>query len=220
MALTGITHLSDETRYIKKLYDDESMSEEDFQNYLTSNIEINNSIQINLKKSAALIRSFKMVAVDQSSDEIRTINLKDYIQEILLSLHNKLKLTKIQVIIECKDDLMITISAGAISQIVTNLIMNSLIHGFKKDEVGTIVIKAKVIKNNLELIYEDSGVGISPEVKVKLFDPFFTTKRGDGGSGLGTSIIYNLVTIGLKGKINVKSELNNGIMFHIIIPMN
>ncbi len=219
MALTGITHLDDETRHIKKLYEDEDMSEEDFSEYLESNTEINKSIQINLRKSAALIKSFKMVAVDQSSDEIREINFKEYIDEILLSIHNKLKKTKIKVIIECEDKLMIKINAGAISQIITNLIMNSLIHGFKQNDEGTILIDVKMKNKDLNLIYKDSGIGISQAVKKRLFDPFFTTKRGSGGSGLGTSIIYNLVTVGLKGTIKVQSELNHGIEFDIKIPI-
>jgi signal transduction histidine kinase len=219
MALTGITHLDDETKRIKRLYESEEMSEEDFKHYLEDNTEINNSIQINIKKSVALIKSFKMVAVDQSSDESRTINFKDYINEILLSLRNKLKMTKINIKIECQDDLVIITNAGAISQILTNLIMNSLIHGFKKDDVGTILIGAVLVDHNLELTYKDTGIGISKEVKERIFDPFFTTKRGDGGSGLGTSIIYNLVTVGLNGTIVVQSELNHGITFGIVIPI-
>ena len=218
MALTGITHLEDKTKHIQKLYNDENMSEEDFKNYLDDNIEINRSIQINLTKSAALIKSFKMVAVDQSSSEVRDINLGEYINEILLSLHNKIKATKIKVNVEC-DDIVVNINAGAISQIITNLIMNSLIHGFKQDEEGTIFIGATLSNNILNLVYKDNGIGLSKEVKKKLFEPFFTTKRSQGGSGLGTSIIYNLVTSGLHGKISVQSELNKGVEFNITIPI-
>ena len=219
MALTGITHLKDETNQIEQLYRSENMSEEDFEKYLETNNEINRSIQINLQKSADLIKSFKMVAVDQSSGAIRTINTKEYINDILLSLHNKLKQTKIKVHLTSPDDLNITINAGAISQIITNLIMNTIIHGFKPDEEGDIFITIQKIDNTLELIYKDTGIGISKEVKARLFDPFFTTKRSQGGSGLGTSIIYNLVTTGLQGTIKVTSELHKGMQYDIIIPL-
>ena len=220
MALTGITHLDEETKNLKKLYEEDKMSQDDFEEYLKDTLEINSSIEINLQKAASLVRSFKKVAVDQSSNEIRTFELHSYIEEILLSLKNKTKQTNITIDVQCDKGITIKSNPGAISQIITNFTMNSIIHAFNQGEEGSIIIKAYLDKsNNLNLIYKDNGKGLSDEVKSKIFDPFFTTKRREGGSGLGMSIVYNLVTSSLNGSIHIQSEENMGTQFNIKIPL-
>ncbi len=67
--------------------------------------------------------------------------------------------------------------------------------------------------------YSDNGRGIPPEILPRIFDPFVTSKRGQGGSGLGTHIIYNLVVQLLRGRINCVSEPDNGAQFHIRLPI-
>lgn len=219
IALTGITYLQEQTINIKKLYEEENMSEEDFLHYLDDANTLNNSIQINLQKAASLINSFKKVAVDQSSNEERKINLKEYIEEIILSLHSKIKKTNISIVIDIEDNILVTTKPGAISQIITNLIANSLTHGFENQQSGEIKITAKLEENNLHLRYQDDGKGISKDVEHKIFNPFFTTNRANGGSGLGMSIVFNLVTTVLSGEIDLQSELHKGIIFDIIIPI-
>ncbi len=219
IALTGITHLDEQTRNLEKLYNTENMSEDDFLNYIKDANDLNHSIQINLQKAASLIQSFKKVAVDQSSNEERKINLKEYLEEVLLSLRNQIKKTNITIKIEIPTTIIFTTKPGAFSQIVTNLVTNSLIHGFDEKQIGEILIIATVEKNTLHFIYQDNGKGISKEVKNKIFNPFFTTNRANGGSGLGMSIVYNLVTTALYGEINVESEPSKGIKFDMIIPI-
>ncbi|MEA3498441.1 MAG: HAMP domain-containing sensor histidine kinase [Campylobacterota bacterium] len=222
MALTGITHLDEQTKKLKKLYENEDMSEDEFKEYLKDMAALSNSIEINLTKAASLIRSFKKVAVDQSSDTNREFNLKEYLDEILLSLHNRLKKTKIDIYLDIDEKITINSNPGAFSQIITNLITNSLIHGFENSNTtkGDIKIYAKLNLNRLNLIYKDNGKGMDNDTKRKIFDPFFTTARKDGGSGLGMSIVYNLVTSTLKGTIKVKSEPSQGILFDIDIPID
>ena len=221
MALTGITHLSDETKKLQNLYQKEEMSEEDFEEFLNNSLELNHSIEVNLKKAASLVKSFKQVAVDQTSGEDRVFDLNEYIKEILLSLHNKLKKTKIKVITDISENIIISGNPGHYSQIITNLIMNSLIHGFKEDEEGLIKISASIDKNNnLNLVYLDTGKGITQDTKEKIFDPFFTTNRENGGSGLGMSIIYNIITSSLKGTIDIKDNNPKGVKFIINLPQN
>ena len=220
MALTGVTHLEEETKRIKSLYENDDMSQEDFEEYLKDVHSISISAHINLNKAASLINSFKKVAVDQSSEELREINLKGYINEVLLSLHNHLKKTKIEILLDIDENLNIYSHPGAISQVITNLIMNSLIHGFENSNTkeGKIVIKAALSDKNITLIYNDTGKGMGKHTSKKIFDPFFTTKRSQGGSGLGMSIVYNLVTSSLNGSIEVKSEPDRGVEFKIVFP--
>jgi signal transduction histidine kinase len=97
--------------------------------------------------------------------------------------------------------------------------MNSLIHGFKDINEGTILIKIESENDMLHIKYSDDGNGIPEELLNKIFEPFFTTNRKDGGSGLGMNIVYNLVVEKLNGTIGVESTLDNGVTFEMKLPM-
>ena len=220
MALTGVTHVELETKRIRNLYQADEMTEDDFMHFLDGADELNHSVVINLNKAAELIRSFKQVAVDQSSESSRTFNLKEYIEEVLTSLHNNIKKTKLSINVDIDEKLNITSIPGAISQIITNFIMNSIIHGFEHGAEGKINIFAKIENSMLEIIYSDNGKGMDENTVAKVFDPFFTTKRHSGGSGLGMNIVYNIVTQKLNGTISCESSLGSGVSFKIRMPLN
>jgi len=218
LSVTGVTHLQDTSVALKKLYNSNEMSQDDFEDYLDTNIQLCESIYLNLRRGAELVSSFKKVASDQSIEEKRSFKVKEYLEQVLISLRNKLKQTKISVDIICKDDLEIFSDAGAIAQIITNLIINSLIHAFNKGDNGKITLSVTNENNNFIIIYDDNGKGIEQDVLPKVFDPFFTTNRESGGTGLGLNIIYNIVTSTLGGEISVKSKVGIGTTFTIILP--
>lgn len=219
ISLTGITHFQHMTTELKKLYEENNLSQDEFEEYIKTSYEIADSVYKSLTRAAQQIRSFKQVAVDQSNEEIRNFNIKEYIEEILLSLHNLLKKTKHNINIHCDNNLNIDSYPGSFSQIITNFIMNSIIHGFKDIEEGTIDIYIKNVDNNIEIVYKDNGIGISKTNLKKIFDPFFTTNREGGGSGLGLNIVYNIITNGLGGNIKATSEINKGVKFLITFPI-
>ncbi|NQY94346.1 MAG: HAMP domain-containing histidine kinase, partial [Campylobacteraceae bacterium] len=218
MGLTGITHFLDISKKIKQLYIDDDMSEEEFEEFLNTSNDLANSINANLVRAADLIRSFKQVAVDQSSEAKRIFNLNVYIQEVLVSLRNFTKKTKINIVVDCPRELKINSYPGSFSQIITNLVMNSLHHGFSPGEKGKIVISMKLEGNSLMMKYTDDGKGIKKEDLPRIYDPFYTTNREDGGSGLGMNILYNIVTTSFNGKIECISAENEGVVF--LIEMN
>ncbi|MBB1074190.1 cache domain-containing protein [Rhodoferax sp. 4810] len=220
MALTGITHIDQETKHIRQKYNDDEMTEEDFYSFLEDSDDLNRSIIINLNKAAELIKSFKQVAVDQSSEELRTFKLKEYVDEILISLHNRIKKTKLLINIDIDEQLELTTVPGAISQILTNFVMNSIVHGYDLHQTGTITIHVYLADHTLNLIYKDDGKGMDANTKARMFDPFFTTKRHLGGSGLGMNIVYNLVTQTLKGSIECESQLGKGVEFKVLLPIS
>jgi len=217
LSVTGITHLKDLTIDLKKLYDNNNMSQDEFEDYLNTSVELNDSIYINLKRAAELVQSFKKVAVDQSIEGKYLFELRERIDHVLISIRNKLKNTKIKVAVNCDKSILIDSDPGAISQIFTNLIANSLIHGFKKGDVGTINIDVFEKGKEVHIIYKDSGKGIEKEVLPRIFDPFFTTNRKAGGTGLGLHIIYNIVTSQLGGTIKASSSIGNGVKFEIVL---
>ena len=174
----------------------------------------------NLTRASELIRSFKQVAADQSSDNKRVFDVKEYIDEILLSLKPQLKKTKQTVMVDCPDNLSIYNEPGAFSHIITNLITNSLMHGYDENDAGHIRIAVKMLDDGqMQITYQDDGKGISPENMKNIFNPFFTTRRGSGGTGLGLHILYNKVTQTLGGTVTCHSELGKGTTFVMVLPM-
>ncbi len=123
-------------------------------------------------KAATLISCFKQIAVNQTSEEKRVFNVKEYIGGILSSLHSVTKTAVMTINVNCPDDLVVESYPGALSQIVTNLIMNSVIHGFKNIKEGKIDINASCVEDLLSLKYSDNGVGIEAKNLAKIFDPF------------------------------------------------
>tara|TARA_R110001583_G_scaffold561_13_gene5041 strand:- start:14273 stop:15823 length:1551 start_codon:yes stop_codon:yes gene_type:complete len=172
-----------------------------------------------LDKASTLIRSFKQVAVDQTSEERRLFKLTDLIEEILLTLNHQIKQTAIE--FRCDIDLNIELYSypGPLGQVITNVLNNSIIHGFQDQAEGTIDIIAIVKDGQVELKIKDSGVGIPKSRIDKIFYPFYTTKLGQGGSGLGLNISYNIITGLLGGSISVNSEVSVGTTFYILIPL-
>lgn len=219
IGVTAVSHLEEKSRELQTLFELKQMKRSDLENYLAL---VNETISItlaNLKRGSDLIKSFKQVAVDQTRTAVRWFSPKESLEELIISLRPNYKTKKIQFIIECEEDLKIYQEPGAFAQLMTNLIMNSVIHGFERQETGTISISIKDNAGMLEIIFSDNGKGMDEETRQKIFDPFFTTKRGDGGTGLGMHIVYNLVTQSFSGTISCKSEADTGAVFIIHMPV-
>jgi len=220
IGITASTHLSEETTQINNKYASEQMTNKHLNSYLTEAKESSALISSNLLRAAKLIMSFKQVAVDQSSSDIRTYKIKEYTQEVLQSLKPKFMNLNINVDLCCDDELAVTSEPGAYAQIITNLIINSLVHAFENITEGDINIEITSNNETVNLIYTDSGKGINEEHINQIFEPFFTTKRGQGGTGLGLHIVYNLVVQSLKGTIKINSEFIQGSQFIIEFPID
>ena len=220
IGVTAISHLSYLINALNEKFTSKTVTNTYMREFL-ANAEKGTEISLfNLARAADVISNFKLIAVDQSSDILRTVELKAYLNEILLSLHPKLKNLQHTIHIECDEGLQAYCRAGALVQIITNLIMNSIIHGFENMQQGKISIVVKAKGNRIHLCYADNGSGIPKEAINKLFEPFYTTKRGKGGSGLGAHLVYNLVTQGLNGTIVASSTMGMGLKYDIEFPIN
>ena len=216
VGLTGVTQLMEECTDIRKRYQKGQLTETDFEDFLANASEIADIVKKNLDRTAHLVRSFKQVAVDQVSDENREINLKNYFDEVVFSLASVVRKADVTVNITCEDDLNVITNPGLLSQVLTNLIVNSVNHGFYGRNSGTIdMALTEISPTEFVLIYRDDGIGISKENTATIFEPFYTTKRGAGGTGLGLNITYNIVTTALQGKIICNSDIGKGVEFVI-----
>jgi signal transduction histidine kinase len=221
VAVGSASALQDNVNCINQLLEQEEVDEEELLANLETVKEAARLTLSNLKRAANLVKSFKRTAVDQTSDQIRRFEVKALIEDVINMLQNRFKRTAIQIQLDCPTDLVIKSMPGAIEQILTNLLMNSLIHGFDDGKnAGNINIKVQFEENNLHLEYSDTGKGIVPENLEKIFVPFFTTYRAQGGSGLGMYICYNLIITQLNGTITCESTPDKGVVFRIDYPID
>lgn len=218
ICVTASSNLSEEVCQLKQAYASEQLSEKQLLEFFELCDESALIIHKNNERASQLIRSFKQIAVDQSSDELREFDIKQYIDEIMLSLRPQLKKVAHKIDISCAEGIHCYSYAGTLSQIFTNLIMNSLIHAFEPDQIGHISIRVEDNSDMLSIYYQDDGKGLDEEETKRLFDPFFTTKRNQGGSGLGTHLIHNLVTQKLQGSITIDTALGKGLAYQINLP--
>lgn len=218
VGVTATSHLLDEITALETSFKSGSLKKSDFENFFAQAIANTEMVLSNLTRAANLVGSFKQVAVDQSSDDLRKINIVDYLQEIFLSLTPTLKKTQVKTQIEGEDKISCIMDPGALAQIITNLVMNSLTHAYEADQNGTIALSCEEDSDGVHLLYSDDGKGMPKEVLSQVFEPFFTTRRGAGGSGLGMNIVYNLVTQRMNGKIKCISSPGNGAQFVMFFP--
>jgi len=210
--------LSTQTSSLLEAHRSQKMKRSDLEKYLDTATESCRLILNNLNIAAQLIQSFKQVAVDTSSSPVREFNLKEYIEDTLFNLKPKLKTTKHKVSILGDSTINMYSYPGYLAQVCTNLVMNSITHGYEEGEPGNLIFEFKLDGNHIVLTYSDDGKGIPPENLDKIFDPFFTTNRTKGGSGLGLNIVYNIVSQKLRGSITVESAPEAGTKFTITIP--
>lgn len=213
------THLSGRTGALAEAFERGTMKKSELAAYVATAGESSRLIEQNLTRAAELIQSFKRVAVDQTSEERRRFDLLAYLEEVVTSLGPTLRKSRHRVAIACSPGILMDSFPGALSQVVTNLVMNALTHAFPADGKGHMVIDVDEMPDDeVEIRFADDGVGIPAENLPKVFEPFFTTRRGSGGSGLGLHIVFNLVTQSLGGRISVDSVPGDGTTFTLRIP--
>jgi PAS domain S-box-containing protein len=173
----------------------------------------------NLKRVAGLIQSFKQIADDRISSDQRTFDLGDLTGQILMSLRPSLRDRNLTLDIECQPNLLINSYPGPCGQLLTILLLNSVVHAFPDGKEGTVTIKVRASgEDRVEILFSDDGCGMSAEVRRQAFDPFFTTRHHLGSTGLGLHILHNIVTNRLGGRLDLDSSPGAGTKFQIVLP--
>ena len=172
-----------------------------------------------LRRAADLITSFKQVAVDQTSDQRRRFDLNEVLGDTLATFAAQLRRANCETKLDCPLHLMLDSYPGSVGQVLSNLINNALLHAFGERASAVLSISARATADDqVVLVFADDGVGMAPKILHQVFDPFFTTKMGQGGSGLGMNIVYNIVTGMLGGSIQVESMVGRGTSVTIRMP--
>mgnify|MGYP000020599064 CR=1 FL=1 len=219
IALTTGTQLGEDVQRFEEVANSGQLKRSELRHFVERMKEGARLLFTNLNRAAELVQSFKQVAADQTSGEKRHFEMRTWIEELMTSLGPALRRSRHEVTIHCRDRLEVDTYPGALSQVLTNLVMNALTHGYEEGKSGRLSIEVtEPAPDRIRIEFADDGRGIGAEYIGRVFDPFFTTGRSMGSTGLGLHIVYNLVTGLLQGKIDVESEPGHGTRFIIELP--
>jgi len=219
ISVTAATHIFDRFAAFERRFRGEGLRLSDIEDICRTMIEGRDILNSNLERAAKLMRSFKQVSADQTSGEVRAIDVGTYIGNVLDSLTPEIRKSRQTVLLDAAEGVAAVVAPGAIAQIVTNLVLNALRHAFPDGRHGTVVIGvASSGDGEVSLSVSDNGVGVSPEVRARMFEPFFTTKRGAGGTGLGLAVVHSLVVTTLLGSLRCEGAPGAGLTITIRFP--
>ena len=217
--VTTASLLHEESSRLSARLEGGTLRRSDLSQFLALALESSEMLLANCRRASQLIKGFKQVAVDQSSEERRTFTLRTYIDEVLISLGPQLKNPRIGIVVNCPEGLTVDSFPGPLAQVLTNFIINSLSHAFSPEQSGHMTITVtNPDPKTVELVYADDGRGIAQDVLPHIFEPFFTTNRAGGGSGLGLNIVEKLVRQRLGGNIAASSQPGQGTRFTVRFP--
>jgi signal transduction histidine kinase len=219
ISITAASIFKNEIKTIQEQLQENKLTKSALNDFIETIAEADDILMKNLDRAALLIKNFKKISVDQSSEDIRDFELNAYMQEILTTFKSELRHRPISLEIKYKDkEIAMHSYPGAIAQIIINMLQNALVHAFDDDQKGKISIETQKHEDKVSIIFSDDGKGLDMSVAEKIFEPFITTKRNEGGTGLGLNITYNLVTQQLGGTIRIDSEHKKGTSFIIELP--
>lgn len=218
-ALLAASALSARTQDIGDKMDAGAIKRSDFNDYKVDCIGAAILIEKNLHRAASLIDNFKQVAVDQTAEHRRIFDLDKTIEEVVSTLEYQVRTRPIDVHMNLHAEVSMDSYPGPVGQLIVNFFTNALAHAFPADTKGNIWITCTRDANDtVKIEFKDDGCGIPDANLNKVFDPFFTTRMGQGGSGLGLSIAFNIATGMLGGTLELNSAQGSGTTFTVVVP--
>ncbi len=219
VALTGISLHEEQFAEMRRTFDAGQLSRPRFADFLGRGVQTLDLVGRNLRRAAELIQTFKQVSVDQTGDQRRRFAVKDYLADVVESLQPAIKRTPHRVEVRGVADVAVDSYPGALAQIATNLVTNALMHAFEGHAApGLVTFEVGWSDARARVVYRDDGRGMDAATLERILEPFFTTRRGTGGTGLGLTIIHNLVTHRLGGTMAMRSAPGEGLEIEFLLP--
>lgn len=228
LAVTSSSILQDKLEALATKFNEKKLTSDDMQRFLTSFTENLELVTRNLGRTADIVNAFQQLGLEQYSDSERAITLGSFSQDILQQLHSRYpELDRVHIVIDVSAQLTVRCLAGPLASVISQLFQNSAQHAFHTVENPHIHLHFSFVSDNsssnhsgrLLIHYRDNGEGIPESISGHIFEPFVTSKRGQGATGLGMHLVYNLVHQVLKGTIEIDPIANHGAAFRISIPV-
>jgi signal transduction histidine kinase len=219
-AVTAASALNDTLRDLTRQVESQAVSRKALVQGMATGREMAELVLRSTERASSLIASFKRMAVDETSQQRRTFDLRSTLEDLVRAFAPTLKRYRWLVQLDVPPGIAMDSYPGPLDQVVGNLLQNAERHAFAPDDAGTFSITAHMEGDRVLLTLSDTGQGMSQEVVGRIFEPFFTTRLGQGGSGLGLSIARNIVHGTLAGSISVQSILGQGTVFPINLPLH
>lgn len=217
-SLMTASTLADQARHFQTQLDAGALRRSTLTEFITQVREGNALLMRNLERAVALLKNFRQVAADQASEQRRQFDLRQVLGEVLHTLAPSLKREAHAVTLDVPEGIAMDSYPGPLGQVVINLVNNAYLHAFEGMAQGAVQLQASATDSEVTLVCQDNGRGIAPEILEKMFMPFFSTRIGSGGTGLGMSIVDNLVKSTLGGSLSVASTLGVGTTITITLP--
>ena len=216
ISVTATSVIEDVNTKLRNDFQQQVLTTENFSEYIDQQLEAIRLVNENLGRAAQLVQNFKQTAADQVSECKSNFAVITVLEALIASLHPEL--IKVPVNPRLKGDASIRMVSfpGVLTQVVSNLLLNSITHAFEQTDAPKIDIDVVSEGENILIIYRDNGCGVPEEWNKKIFEPFFTTRKGSNSTGLGLNLVFNLVTQKLRGKLDFKSA--EGVEFKLILP--
>jgi signal transduction histidine kinase len=223
IAVTAASVLRDKVDRLLTLLDHEEIDEVEVEEISRDLRQAADLCISNLARASRLVTSFKRVSVDQTAERTERFSVLSLLRDTATSLEPVLRQSGAKLEIHGDEDAQLENAPGALSQVITNLVLNALKHAYPEGssfQEKRIVLEAwRDMDDHYVIEVRDFGVGIDPEYRRKIFEPFETSARGRGGTGLGLTVVQNIVTSLFRGTVSCDSVLGQGTTFFLRIPL-
>lgn len=219
ICVTLHSNMKVETLKVKTALENNGLAKSALCEYLEDQLSTQKMLENNIDSVVGLVERFKMLSNDRVHINERKINLHRYLNMQMEAMSPELKRSSHRYTIECPEELNIVVDPAALTQVIRNLTINSIVHGFEGKKKGNIDIQVRNNRERVFIEYADNGKGVDKDTRDKMFEPFFTTKRNSGGTGLGLSIVHSVVTKTMDGEIRVETPPHNGLKYEIELPL-
>ncbi len=218
-ALTTATHLAQQVEAAEEAMAAGTMTRRQLSDFLLEVKEAANLLTTTVERTAAVVQSFKQIATERSDETRRRLDLHDLLMELRPAMEVRTDAPHVRFVLESKPGLVLETNGGALTQVLGQLLSNCMDHAFPDKCAGTVRVVASLTPDGaVDLLVEDDGVGINPDIRPRLFEPFTTTGRADGRTGLGLHMVYTLVAGPLGGTVSVIDRPDGGTSVHVRLP--
>jgi signal transduction histidine kinase len=217
-ALTVSTTLEEQVSALGKRVESGKLTRTEMTEFLSGAAGMAQLTTQSIRRAAALVSSFKQVAVDQTSEQRRSFQLDRVVADNVAALRPSIRNADIVIAVDIAKGIFCDSYPGPLGQVVSNLVQNAVVHGFEGRSQGRIDVSASTNGSMVTLVVSDDGQGMAPPVLARVFEPFFTTRLGKGGSGLGLSVSHRIATSVLGGDLVARSQPGHGSTFTLTFP--